>query len=423
MPIPLHAARRQAEYLPQLLELALAETAAGRPADRFLAGHYRAHREFGGRDRRFFTGMIFAWHRWRGWLPAAIPPAAGLAAAGMLDGLAPHPALDCLAERAGLPPPQPLSGLPLAERAARLQTYLQLAETPALPALVPPWAVPQLYYPAATPADNHLQSCLEALQTRPAVWVRRDVHAHGTPPAWPPGAQPHPALAQAAALPAASPPDFNPAHVRYWEVQDLASQAVGLVCAPRPGERWWDACAGAGGKTLHLADLMAGSGEIWATDARPAMLAELQRRRAKHAAAVIHVRPWQGGAAGRPPGLFDGVLVDAPCSGMGTWHRNPDARWRAAESAVTEQAARQVGLLAAAAEKVRPGGCLVYAVCTMTAVETAGAAAAFARRRPDFNLQPAAHPLTGQACDGRIWIWPWEGSCNGMFIARWQRQS
>jgi 16S rRNA (cytosine967-C5)-methyltransferase len=423
MSIPLHAARRQAEYLPHLLELALAELAVGRPADDFLARHYREHREFGGRDRRFFSGMIFAWHRWRGWLPESLSPTAGLAAVGMLDGLTPHPALDCLAEAAGLPPPQPLHSVSLAERAVCLKSYLQLAELPALAALAPPWIVARLYYPPAVQRAAHLQACLEAFQTRPALWVRHDCHAPGMPPAWPAEARRHSVLTQAVSLPAAIPPDFNPAHTRYLEVQDLASQAVGLICAPRAGERWWDACAGAGGKTLHLADLMAGTGEIWATDVRPNMLKALQRRRAKHAPATIHARPWRGAAAECPPGLFDGVLVDAPCSGVGTWGRNPDARWRLPESAIDKHAARQSELLAVAAEKVRPGGCLVYAVCTMTADETAGVTAEFARRRPDFKLCPMAHPLTGQANDGQIWIWPWEGDCNGMFVARWQRQS
>ncbi len=423
--MPLHAARRQAEHLPELLRLVLAETAAAHPADRFLAGYYRAHREFGGRDRRFFSGMIFAWFRWRGWLPAPEPLAeTGLAAAAMLDGLPPHPALDCLAERAGLPPPSAApAGRPLAERAAQLQQYLQLADCPAPAALAPKWTAEYLFYPAGTPPAGHFQACLEAFQVRPATWVRLDSHPPRASPALPPGARAHAALPRAAALPNTWPPDYNPASVQYLEVQDLASQAVGIVCAPQPNERWWDACAGAGGKTLHLADLLAGSGEVWATDARPAMLAALQKRRPKHAPAKIHCRPWQGGPAGRPAGMFDGVLVDAPCSGLGTWNRNPDARWRMDASAIPASAAAQARLLRAAAEKVRPGGCLVYAVCTLTAMETVEVAADFTADCPDFALQPVVHPLTGQPTDGRVWVWPWQDACNGMFIARWRRQS
>jgi 16S rRNA (cytosine967-C5)-methyltransferase len=121
-------------------------------------------------------------------------------------------------------------------------------------------------------------------------------------------------------------------HTGEFELQDISSQAVGLICDPRPGEKWWDACAGDGGKTLHLADLMANRGLIWASDRAVWRLSNLKRRAAR--AGVFNYRAvvWDGGP--RPPTKteFDGVLVDAPCSGIGTWQRNPHARWTSLNS-------------------------------------------------------------------------------------------
>jgi 16S rRNA (cytosine967-C5)-methyltransferase len=119
---------------------------------------------------------------------------------------------------------------------------------------------------------------------------------------------------------------------------------------------------------------------------------------------------------------FDGVLVDAPCSGLGTWGRNPDARWRSGPDAVAGAARRQRALLAAAARAVRPGGRLVYSVCTLTGAETAQIADAFAGAHAGFAPDPFPPPLGGDAPPAdRCGIGPWEGPCAGMFIARWLR--
>jgi 16S rRNA (cytosine967-C5)-methyltransferase len=115
------------------------------------------------------------------------------------------------------------------------------------------------------------------------------------------------------------------------------------------------------------------------------------------------------------------VLVDAPCSGIGTWNRNPDMRWRTAAADVAAKAAVQREVLARAARGVRPGGVLVYAVCTVTAAETTDVAGGFGRSHPDFAAEPVAHPLTGERQVGVFWIWPWDGPCDGMFCARWRR--
>ena len=109
------------------------------------------------------------------------------------------------------------------------------------------------------------------------------------------------------------------------------------------------------------------------------------------------------------------------CSGMGTWARNPDARWRLRPEHVEMQAARQPVLLANAARAVRPGGRLVYSVCTLTRAETTAVADRFSKDHPGFEPLPFPHPLSGEACAGRAWIAPHDSMGDGMFIAAWKR--
>ncbi|HMO65414.1 MAG TPA: 16S rRNA (cytosine(967)-C(5))-methyltransferase, partial [Verrucomicrobiota bacterium] len=106
-----------------------------------------------------------------------------------------------------------------------------------------------------------------------------------------------------------------------FELQDLASQLVGHLCAPQPGETWWDACAGEGGKMLHLSDLMQNRGLIWASDRSARRLAALRLRAARARCFNWRAAPWDGGLRLPTRTRFDGVLLDAPCTGLGTWGR------------------------------------------------------------------------------------------------------
>lgn len=205
-----------------------------------------------------------------------------------------------------------------------------------------------------------------------------------------------------------------------FEIQDLASQLVGHACAPEPGQTWWDACAGEGGKTLHLSDLMGNKGLIWASDRSARRLAQLRRRAARAGVFNYRAAPWDGSARLPTRTRFDGVLVDAPCSGLGTWQRNPHARWTTRPEDVHELAAIQVELLAHAASAVKPGGRLVYAVCTLTRAETAGVVAAFASAHADFASTPV-FPAAGPDAPAALTLWPHELDANGMFIATWRR--
>lgn len=214
-----------------------------------------------------------------------------------------------------------------------------------------------------------------------------------------------------------------------FEMQDLASQAVGWACAPRPKESWWDVCAGEGGKTLHLADQMANTGVVWATDRAGWRLQRLRMRAARAGLFNVRWAAWEG--FGKPPvasGLH-GVLVDAPCSGVGTWQRNPQARWTLTPEDVSELAALQSSLLRQAASKVRPGGMLVYAVCTLTRAETIEVARRFSQESTGFDAVQAPAPWRGGATEAGEpaptpggWIRPEDFGANGMFLACWRRR-
>lgn len=208
-----------------------------------------------------------------------------------------------------------------------------------------------------------------------------------------------------------------------FEIQDIASQVVGLLCDPKPGETWWDACAGEGGKTLHLSDLMENKGLIWASDRAEWRLRRLKLRAGRARCFNYRAVPWDGGP--RPPTKtkFDGVLVDAPCAGIGTWQRNPHARWTLTLNDVRELAAVQKNLLTHVAGSVKPGGKLIYAVCTLSREETTGVVQAMNELLPDFEPLPLPDPVhPGGGTFPVRWIWPQDLGGNGMFVAAWRRR-
>jgi 16S rRNA (cytosine967-C5)-methyltransferase len=174
-------------------------------------------------------------------------------------------------------------------------------------------------------------------------------------------------------------------------VQDEASQLVPLVAAVLPNERVLDLCASPGGKTIAMAADMEETGTLVASDVRPRRLALLRDTvRVSGARSVNVVRVPTDGPL--PFGArFDAVLVDAPCSGLGTIRRDPDIRWRRREDDLPSLARDQVALLMRAADVVRPGGRLVYATCSSEPEENDGVIAAFVAARADFRLaDPAA---------------------------------
>jgi 16S rRNA (cytosine967-C5)-methyltransferase len=217
--------------------------------------------------------------------------------------------------------------------------------------------------------------------------------------------------------------DRDPAYLEgLIEIQDEGSQLVAAALAARPGETVLDLCAGAGGKTLALAAAMGGKGRLVATDTdrgrQRAMMPRLERAGVDFVEARLLDPGREAAALADLAGAADAVLVDAPCSGTGTWRRNPEARWRLTPERLDRLTGMQARLLEIAASLVRPGGRLVYAVCSVLPEEGAEQAAGFSVLHPDWRPLPLDLP----GADGATaLLTPLRHGCDGFFIAGWQR--
>ncbi len=177
------------------------------------------------------------------------------------------------------------------------------------------------------------------------------------------------------------------------EIQDEGSQLVALAVAPKPGQQVVDFCAGAGGKTLAIAALMKNKGRVVACDVLAGRLkraAERFRRAGLHNIEAHPLSSERDPWVKRHKRKFDRVLVDAPCSGTGTWRRNPDSRWRHLGPGLEELVPLQASILDSAARLVKPGGRLIYATCSMLPDENEQQVAAFLETHPDFTVKPVA---------------------------------
>ncbi len=184
-----------------------------------------------------------------------------------------------------------------------------------------------------------------------------------------------------------------------FDVQDEGSQLLGHLVAPKRGEMVVDFCAGAGGKTLQLGALMRSTGRLYAFDVSAARLAKLKPRLARSGLTNVHPIVISGENdvhIKRLAGKCDRVLVDAPCSGLGTLRRNPDLKWRQTPQDIAELTIKQAAILAAAAKLVKPGGRLVYATCSLLAEENGAIVDAFLALQPSFARRNAAEILAAQ---------------------------
>lgn len=212
------------------------------------------------------------------------------------------------------------------------------------------------------------------------------------------------------------------------EVQDEGSQLIAHLVAPRRGEMVVDFCAGAGGKTLLLGALMRSQGRLYAFDVDRKRLGRLTPRLARSGLSNVH--PQQIGSERdakikRLAAKIDRVLVDAPCTGLGTLRRNPDLKWRMRQGDLTELAAKQRQILAAAATLVKPGGRLVYATCSLLPEENDAVVAEFLGRHPDF-IQVNAGSVLAQAgvtidTGPMLRLAPHREGCDGFFAAVLER--
>jgi 16S rRNA (cytosine967-C5)-methyltransferase len=206
--------------------------------------------------------------------------------------------------------------------------------------------------------------------------------------------------------------------------QSRAAMLVARVVAPLAGERVLDLCAAPGGKATHLAALMRGEGEVLAVERDQARARRLQQTAVRLRAHSVRVEVADAREAPREPTTFDRVLVDPPCSGLGTLQARPDLRWRASAEAIDEMAEAQSEILAAGAKALRPGGVLVYSTCTISATENEQVIAAFLDSHADFSLDDLAAELPAAAASGlpgAALTLPHRHRTAGFFIARLRR--
>ena len=352
------------------------------PADTVLREKLRQ----AGRMPRSQTGQVsravFAYYRWYGWLDRRRPITAQL-----------RRAMDL--ENGYLERPESFSDEKLVARS------------------LPAWT--------STQVDVSVE-WIRAIQTQPRLWLRakrgqgKDLAAKLR-------------HAKACALPDAihffgeedlfRSPEFQAGE---FEIQDITSQAVGLLCDPKPGQTWWDACAGEGGKTLHFSGLMQNKGLIWASDRAEWRLKRLKMRAGRAGCFNYRTAFWDGSERLPTKTRFDGVLVDAPCSGIGTWQRNPHARWTTTLNDIEELAAVQKKLLTHAAASLKPGGKLIYSDCTLSLAETVEVADFLNQNLPGFEPLPLPDLFhANQPPSARLWFWPQELRGNGMFVAAWKK--
>lgn len=221
------------------------------------------------------------------------------------------------------------------------------------------------------------------------------------------------------------------------EVQDEGSQLLALLLDAKRGEMVVDFCAGAGGKTLAIGAAMRNSGRLYAFDTSGHRLDALKPRLARsglsnvHPVAIAHERDDR---IKRLAGKIDRVLVDAPCSGLGTLRRSPDLKWRQNPQTVAAQAELQQAILHSAARLLKPGGRLVYATCSLLPAENEAVVAAFGEAHPDFEpvpvvdlLETAQVPHAGSLCTGdegqMLRLWPHRHATDGFFAAVWRRKA
>lgn len=386
------AARLQAA-IEMLDEVIASAREDGPPADSIVTRYFKHRRYAGSKDRRAVRELVF-----RAIRRAAERPESGRAAALGLTEDDPE-----LLELFGQPRgPESLSGEEMAATAG----------------LVPEWLILELS-PHVTSEE------WAALLERAPLDLRVNVAKASRDELLKefPDGQPTPISPWGIRLPPDSRIDDQPAFsAGLVEVQDEGSQLIALACEASNGQRIVDLCAGAGGKSLALA-AAAPQTTVLATDSNRARLSKLSPR-ANRAGAPIETRllnpPRELDELADWHGKADLVLVDAPCSGSGTWRRNPEGRWRLTAERLDRLIAAQQRLLDIAAELVRPGGRLVYAVCSLLSREGAGQIERFLQRHSSWISEETA--IAGGRSDGagRL-LTPAHDRTDGFFIARLRR--
>jgi 16S rRNA (cytosine967-C5)-methyltransferase len=381
-------------------------------------------------DRQLVIRALSSLMRWWGWIEPLrlVRIEDQLLLAGLLDSAEVHEIFRAWARKAGRDPYRLFTSGDAPNWTARAEGLKRWTEGRTVAAdpwlLFPAWLRDQLPVP---PGDGTAKArrlaLLFALQTRSPLWIGirggddkaiwNEFRAAGIRP-WI-----HRHLQTAAKLdPNTDLRPFRAYTNGELAIEDLSSQALGKICDPDPGERWWDVLGGAGLHALHLAALMEGKGTVITTfdqeRRRHDTALRLRRGKFRNIAAKI----WDGKHIPGKPGSFDGVLIDAPCSGVGNWRRHPEVRWTVAKERLPELAEQQKRLLDAVCPAVRQGGSLVYSVASLTLCETTEVVAAFLAEHPGFRLDPFPDPLEDSTTPGTLQLWPHLHDSEARFVAR-----
>lgn len=362
----------------------------GPPADAIVSTYFKTRRYAGSKDRRAVRELVFAAIR-----RVAERPASGRAA------------MIALADR-------DVELAALFDGSAHAPAPIDPSEERTAPGLVPPWLEPAL---SPLVGAGEWPELLE----RAPLDLRANVARIGRDAALAKfeGAEPTPLSPWGIRLAADQRIDQHPAYLAgEVEVQDEGSQLIAYACRPADGMRILDLCAGAGGKALALA-AAAPSAQILATDTNRARLSRLAPR-AGRAGARIESRLIDGGRESEQladlAGSFDVVLVDAPCSGSGTWRRNPEGRWRLTGERLAKLVEIQQRLLDIAAPLVKPGGTLTYAVCSLLTREGKGQVDRFLVRHSSWLAQDTLGTIGRSEGKGRL-LTPGHDRTDGFFVA------
>ena len=425
--------------------LAAIETARTRPADAVANDWFRTRRFIGSSDRRAVSDRV--WHVLRhrrrlGWwlergaaggtAGGTAGGAAGGARGGAADGAgneqAPAPRLliaaslvlagSSLAAVAVLFSGGRFAPPPLApdEQSALCSLEGHTIDHPGMPdpvrSEVPDWLFPRIAARFGPATQAELQAMLEPapLDLRANLLKANRDEAHAALAAEQIDTTPTPfspwGLRAAGRRPLTAGPAFRSGLV---EIQDEGSQLIALLVDAQPGQRVCDYCAGAGGKTLALAAAMQNRGHLLACDTAAARLDNAARRLRRAGVSNVerHLLVPGDKWAKRRAGSFDRLLIDAPCTGTGTWRRNPDARQRLTAADLAELVERQTAILDTAAALVRTQGRLVYATCSVLEEENEAQVTSFLARHPGFTLVPLA----------RAWQRPGPPPCPGEYLA------
>jgi 16S rRNA (cytosine967-C5)-methyltransferase len=419
--------------------------AGSRPADDVAAAYFRGHRYIGSKDRAQVSRHVYAVLRHRAaldwWVDragksniAASPRSRMMAALLVAEG---EPVGEIVGSfDGGRFRPAALS--PVEDRLVRALAGRSLRH-PAMPRAVandlPDWLEPYLEavygdrleremagLNAPAPVDLRVNLLKTDREAARRVLAAEQIRAEPTP--WSPVG-----LRLAERAPLSGLAAFKDGLV---EVQDEGSQLAAMLAGARPGMRVVDFCAGAGGKTLAMAASMHNRGKLVACDTAEWRLDRSGQRLRRAGVSNVERRalaserdPW----VKRRAKSFDRVLVDAPCLGIGSWRRNPDAKWRATPSDLAELQIRQHDILASAARLVKPGGRLVYVTCSLLREENEAQAERFLEETPDFTPYPAAQAWAeaiGTPCPGGgdfLRLTPAQHGTDGFFVALFERKA